>query len=106
MATPAFPARAESDADALVRVEDLVMHFPITRGIVFQRKIGAVHAVDGVSLAIPRGKTVGLVGESGSGKSTIGRCLVRLYEPTGGHMYLESDDLAGLRGGQLRAVRR
>ncbi|HEX9036882.1 MAG TPA: oligopeptide/dipeptide ABC transporter ATP-binding protein [Ktedonobacterales bacterium] len=94
------------DNDALMRIEDLVMHFPITQGIIFQRKVGAVHAVDGVSLSIPRGQTVGLVGESGSGKSTIGRTIVRLYKPTSGHLYLENDDLATLQGDQLRSVRR
>jgi oligopeptide/dipeptide ABC transporter ATP-binding protein len=93
-------------SDVLMRIEDLVMHFPITQGIIFQRQIGAVHAVDGVSLSIPRGQTVGLVGESGSGKSTIGRTLVRLYKPTSGHMFLDNEDLAVLQGSQLRAVRR
>src|SRR6185312_12281694 len=87
-ATPATPP-----TDEILRVNDLVMHFPITQGIIFQRQIGAVHAVDGVSFAIKRGETLGLVGESGSGKSTIGRCLVRLYQPTEGHMYLGGDDL-------------
>jgi oligopeptide/dipeptide ABC transporter ATP-binding protein len=106
MATPAFASDARPSMDVHVRVENLVMHFPITQGIIFQRKIGVVHAVDGVSLSIPRGQTVGLVGESGSGKSTIGRTLVRLYEPTSGHMYLDKDDLATIRGNQLRAVRR
>jgi oligopeptide transport system ATP-binding protein len=96
----------QATGDALIRIEDLVMHFPIMQGILLQRKIGAVHAVDGVSLSIPRGQTVGLVGESGSGKSTIGRTLVRLYKPTGGHVFLENDDLATLHGSQLRTVRR
>jgi oligopeptide transport system ATP-binding protein len=92
--------------DAIVHVDNLVMHFPITQGIIVQRQVGAVHAVDGVSLSVPRGNTMGLVGESGSGKSTIGRCLVRLYKPTSGHMYLDDLDLAAVRGSQLRAVRR
>jgi oligopeptide transport system ATP-binding protein len=106
MATPA-PAPAEAKAtDTIVQIQDLVMHFPITQGILIQRQIGAVHAVDGVSLTIPRGKTVGLVGESGSGKSTIGRCLVRLYDPTAGHMYLDGQDLAAVSGGELRALRK
>lgn len=96
----------QGDSGTLMRIEDLVVHFPITQGIIFQRKIGAVHAVDGVSLSIPRGQTVGLVGESGSGKSTIGRTLVRLYKPTSGHLFLENEDLATLHGSQLRAVRR
>jgi oligopeptide/dipeptide ABC transporter ATP-binding protein len=92
--------------DTILRVDDLVMHFPITQGILIQRQVGAIHAVDGISLSVPRGKTVGLVGESGSGKSTIGRCLVRLYAPTSGHMYLEDQDLATVRGSELRTLRR
>ncbi len=99
--TPATPP-----SDDIVRVEDLVMHFPITQGIIFQRQVGAVRAVDGVSFAIKRGETLGLVGESGSGKSTIGRCLVRLYQPTSGHMYLGGDDLVTAKGAELRAIRR
>ncbi|HEV8191043.1 MAG TPA: ATP-binding cassette domain-containing protein, partial [Ktedonobacterales bacterium] len=106
MSTPAMTAADPAAATTLVKIQDLVMHFPITQGIVIQRKIGAVHAVDGVSLSIPRGGTLGLVGESGSGKSTIGRCVVRLYTPTSGHMYLEDQDLASLAGNELRTLRR
>jgi oligopeptide transport system ATP-binding protein len=106
MSTPATTVTDPAAATTLVKIQDLVMHFPITQGIVLQRQVGAVHAVDGVSLSIPRGGTLGLVGESGSGKSTIGRCIVRLYKPTGGHMYLEDQDLASLAGGQLRTLRR
>ncbi len=100
---PTTPAAAAGDT--ILQVDDLIMHFPITQGIIFQRQVGAVRAVDGVSFAIKRGETLGLVGESGSGKSTIGRCLVRLYEPTKGHMYLSGDDLAGAKGAHLRAMR-
>ncbi|HEY7779564.1 MAG TPA: oligopeptide/dipeptide ABC transporter ATP-binding protein [Ktedonobacterales bacterium] len=107
MATPATaPSAGTTTSDTIVRLDDLVMHFPITQGIIIQRQVGAVHAVDGVSLAVPRGKTLGLVGESGSGKSTIGRCLVRLYKPTSGHMYLDDVDLSTLAGPQLRAMRK
>jgi oligopeptide transport system ATP-binding protein len=106
MATPAAASAQAPAADALMRIEDLVMHFPITQGIVFQRQVGAVHAVDGVSLSVTRGQTFGLVGESGSGKSTIGRCLVRLYQPTSGHMYLNGEDLAAAEGNTLRQLRR
>ncbi len=106
MATPATASTTASMTDTILRVDDLVMHFPITQGIIVQRKVGAVHAVDGVSLSVPRGKTLGLVGESGSGKSTIGRCLVRLYNPTSGHMFLEDQDLAAARGAELRTMRR
>ncbi len=105
MATPAATAAA-STTNALLRIENLKMHFPIMQGIVIQRQIGAVRAVDGVTLEVPRGQTLGLVGESGSGKSTIGRCIVRLYKPTEGHMYLEDDDLAAADGNQLRTLRR
>ncbi|HEU5349784.1 MAG TPA: oligopeptide/dipeptide ABC transporter ATP-binding protein [Ktedonobacterales bacterium] len=99
--TPATPP-----TDDILRVENLVMHFPITQGIIVQRKVGAVRAVDGVSFTIKRGETLGLVGESGSGKSTIGRCLVRLYQPTEGHMYLGDDDLVAAKGAELRTIRR
>src|SRR5215472_16999459 len=90
----------------ILKVDHLVMHFPISQGIVFQRQIGAIRAVDDVSFAIQRGETLGLVGESGSGKSTIGRCLVRLYQPTGGHMLLAGEDLVGATGASLRSLRR
>lgn len=106
MATPATASAETAASDTILRVDDLVMHFPITQGILVQRKIGAVHAVDGVSLTVPRGKTIGLVGESGSGKSTIGRCIVRLYNPTSGHMYLDGQDLSAVQGSELRGIRR
>jgi oligopeptide transport system ATP-binding protein len=87
-------------------IDNLVMHFPITQGIVFQKQVGAVRAVDGVSLSVPRGQTLGLVGESGSGKSTIGRCITRLYKPTSGHIYLGDVDLATAEGATLRTARK
>ena len=65
-------------------MRDLVKHFPITRGIIFQRQIGAVHAVDGVSFDVLRGETLGIVGETGCGKSTTARLIMRLLEPTSG----------------------
>ncbi|HKT37116.1 MAG TPA: ATP-binding cassette domain-containing protein, partial [Ktedonobacterales bacterium] len=98
-------APATPPAGDILKVDDLVMHFPIMQGIIFQRQVGAVRAVDGVSFAIKRGETLGLVGESGSGKSTIGRCLVRLYQPTSGHMVLAGDDLGGAQGSALRTIR-
>lgn len=105
MTSPATSQTATATT-AHLRIEDLVMHFPIMQGVVMRRQVGAVRAVDGVSLTVPKGQTLGLVGESGSGKSTIGRCVVRLYTPTSGHMYLENDDLSHASGGQLRALRR
>src|SRR5712692_6724737 len=81
------------------------MYFPLTRGIILQRVVGYVRAVDGISFTIGRGQTLGLVGESGSGKTTIGRTLVRLYKPTGGQMLFDNVDLAKLRGEPLRQAR-
>jgi len=90
----------------LVDVRDLKMHFPLTRGIIFQRVVGHVRAVDGVSFSIERGQTLGLVGESGSGKTTIGRTIVRLYKPTAGQVLFGDTDLAKLGGEELRQIRR
>lgn len=90
----------------LVDVRDLKMHFPLTRGIIFQRVVGYVRAVDGVSFSIERGQTLGLVGESGSGKTTIGRTIVRLYKPTTGQILFGDVDLAKLGGEELRQIRR
>lgn len=89
----------------LVDIRDLKMHFPLTRGIVLQRVIGYVRAVDGVSFSIERGQTLGLVGESGSGKTTIGRTIVRLYKPTSGQILFDNVDLAALNGEALRQTR-
>ena len=89
----------------LVDVRDLKMYFPLTSGIVLQRVIGYVRAVDGISFSIERGQTLGLVGESGSGKTTIGRTIVRLYKPTAGQILFEDKDLAKLNGEELRQTR-
>ena len=89
----------------LLDVRDLKMHFPLTSGIVFQRVVGHVRAVDGISFTIERGQTLGLVGESGSGKTTIGRTIVRLYKPTGGQILFDNIDLAKLQGEPLRQAR-
>ncbi|RCK68098.1 ATP-binding cassette domain-containing protein [Desertihabitans brevis] len=92
--------------DVLLEVEDLRVHFPIRRGIVFDRTIGHVRAVDGVSLRIARGTTYGLVGESGCGKSTLGRALLRLNEPTSGRIVLDGTDVRALGREPLRRFRR
>ena len=97
----------ERTADnTLLEVRDLVMHFPLTQGIIFQRKVGAVRAVDGVSFAIQRGETLGLVGESGCGKSTTGRAILQLYRPTSGTVQFEGVELTKLKGESLRKMRR
>lgn len=89
----------------ILRVDSLVKHFPILAGV-FQRQVGSVHAVDGISFNIHRGETFGLVGESGCGKSTAGRTILQLYRPTAGHVYFEDVDLAKLKGEDLRRMRR
>jgi oligopeptide transport system ATP-binding protein len=89
----------------LLSVEDLKVWFPITEGIVFERHIGDVRAVDGVTFDLRRGETLGLVGESGCGKSTTGRAIIRLYRPTAGRIVFDDVDLAGLEGGALRKMR-
>ena len=92
--------------EILVRVENLVKHFPITKGTIFQKQVGAVRAVDGLSFVINRGETLGLVGESGCGKSTTGRTLLQLSRPTSGHIYFDGIDLAEAKGETLRQMRR
>jgi len=94
------------DSEVLLDVKNLVMHFPLTQGIIFQRKVGAVQAVDGVSFAVRRGETLGLVGESGCGKSTTGRAILQLYKPTGGEVIYQGRDLTKLDGGEMRKMRR
>ncbi len=92
--------------EVLLRVDNLVKHFPIMRGIIFQKQVGAVHAVDGVSFNVYRGETLGLVGESGCGKSTTGRTILQLYRPTSGNVYFENENLAAIKGEPLRKMRR
>ncbi len=91
---------------ALVQVRDLKMWFPITQGIIVQRHIGDIKAVDGISFDVVRGETLGLVGESGCGKSTTGRAILQLYRPTAGKVYFEGEDLTVLKGERLRRMRR
>ena len=92
-------------SDYLLEVEHLKMHFPIYGGV-FRRKVGKVYAVDDVSFNIKPGETVGLVGESGCGKTTVGRSILRLYEPTEGVVHFDGKDMAQLSREALRALRR
>jgi oligopeptide transport system ATP-binding protein len=89
----------------LLKVDDLKMHFPIYRGVL-QRRVGAVHAVDGVSFDVKQGETLGLVGESGCGKSTTGRAILQLYKPTAGSVIFEGVDLISLKREEMRKTRR
>src|SRR5574339_495009 len=87
---------------ALLRVENLKMYFPITQGIILQRQVGWVRAVDDISFAVTRGETLGLVGESGCGKSTTGRAILQLYKPTAGEVIFNGQDLTKLNSGEMR----
>jgi peptide/nickel transport system ATP-binding protein/oligopeptide transport system ATP-binding protein len=93
-------------SDALVEVRDLVKHFPITSGIIFQRQVAAVHAVDGVSFDVLRGETLGIVGETGCGKSTTARLITRLLEPTSGTINFDGQDISHLKAGQVKPLRK
>ncbi len=93
-------------SEVLLQVRDLVKHFPLTSGILLRRQIGAVQAVDGVSLDVVRGETLGIVGESGCGKSTTARLLMRLIEPTSGSIEFEGREIADAKGADLKALRR
>ena len=95
-----------SDGRSLVEVDGLKVWFPITEGVVFERHVGDVRAVDGISFRLRRGETLGLVGESGCGKSTTGRAIIRLLEPTAGTVRFDGTDLATLSGADLRRGRR
>ena len=92
--------------DELLVVEDVKKHFPITRGIIFQKAVGSVKAVDGVSFGINPGETLGIVGESGCGKSTLARCIVKLLESTDGKITFEGRDITKLSRMQMRPIRR
>src|ERR1700688_719612 len=92
-------------SERLLRVWNLTKEFPLKGGL-FGRQADSVYAVDGVSFAVNRGETLGLVGESGCGKSTTGRCVLRLIEPTSGEIVFDGQDVLGLGGNDLRALRR
>ena len=97
----------EGDGTApLLEVRDLVKHFPIKSGVLFDRQVGAVRAVDGVSLSVAPGETVGLVGESGCGKSTLARTILQLLAPTSGSVRFDGREIAGMSARQLRPLRR
>ncbi|MEU8997089.1 dipeptide ABC transporter ATP-binding protein [Streptomyces caniferus] len=97
---------APAAGEPLLEIRDLVKHFPLTRGVLFHKQIGAVRAVDGVSFTLHQGETLGIVGESGCGKSTVAKLLVGLERPTAGRILYRGEDISTLSGRALRAVRR
>jgi oligopeptide transport system ATP-binding protein len=92
--------------EPLVRVENLKKHYPVTRGVIRQKLIGTIRAVDGITFNIARGETLGLVGESGCGKTTAGRTLLGLYPATEGEVFISGRDVRQAKGDELLAVRR
>jgi len=91
--------------DNILEITDLKMHFPKTTGIFVQKEVERVRAVDGISLSLKRGETLGIVGESGCGKSTLGRCIIRLWKPTSGSIKLNGQEIANLEEKELESVR-
>src|SRR5271166_2909119 len=94
-----------TETRAVLEVDDLIKHYPVRAGVL-RRKVGTVHAVDGVSFSLGVGETLGLVGESGCGKSTVARSVLRLVEPTSGQIRIDGTDITHLSKSELRPVRR
>jgi peptide/nickel transport system ATP-binding protein len=100
------PGPTAPKRDPLVRLVDVRKYFPVTRGIIFQKKIGQVHAVDGISFEVYPGETLGLVGETGCGKSTTARLIMRLMDVTSGQIYFDGQEITGLSRSEMRPLRK
>jgi len=105
-ATAARAAPSTAPGEEILRVEDLKVHFPLTKGVVIRRQVGTIKAVDGVSFSLRRGDTLGLVGESGCGKSTTGLAVLRMLTPTAGRILFEGLDITSHDAGTMRTMRR
>jgi len=106
MANSTPTAGAAAKGETLLEIKGLKVYFPITQGIIVQRKVGDIKAVDGLDFSIKKGETLGLVGESGCGKSTTGRAILQLYRPTAGDVIFDGHDLTQLKAEPLRRMRR
>lgn len=106
MPSPDVQNTSSGDGDVLLEVKNLKMYFPVTSGLIFQRAVAQIKAVDDVSFSVRRGETLGLVGESGCGKTTTGRCILQLYKPTAGTIVFDGQELVGLGTRQMRQMRR
>ena len=95
----------KATGEVLLRVEGLVKYFPVTEGVLIQRTVAEVKAVDGIDFEVRRGETLGLVGESGCGKSTTGRCILQLDRPTAGKIIYDGQDLTALDTKELNKLR-
>ncbi len=102
----AAPLRAQRESEPLLEVTDLVKHFPVKRGLLVDREVDQVRAVDGVSFSVRQGETLGLVGESGSGKSTLSRAILQLLAPSAGSVRFEGRELVGLSRREMQPLRR
>src|SRR3954463_13754166 len=96
----------DTRGDELLVVEGLVKHFPVTRGIIFQKEVASVKAVDGVSFTVKQGETLGVGGEAGWGKSTWGRCIMPRLDPRGGSIIFDGRDISKLSRAEMRPIRR
>src|SRR5919206_5161470 len=103
---PEAATQLPETGNELLVVDDVKKYFPITRGIIFQKEIASVKAVDGISFSVAPGETLGIVGESGCGKSTLARCIIRLLDTTAGRIWFDGREITKLSRATMRPIRR